>query len=176
MCWSTYFIVLFEQQPKIGKKWLKKTITFHILQNTGSLKNVLLQPAFFSKIVFCLLTCLFWKQNIDVEQENRNKKSGKTKDNKKAFERKNKTGNQKKRKDWRKQFLKFNSIMLFFSWNKSNEERKIKKETKKEPKESNKKRQEGRKKEKNKRETEKEEVKKGGGQKRLRETKGDTQW
>ena len=41
-----------------------------------------------------------------------------------------------KEKGMMKKTLKFNSFMLFFSWNKSKEERKIKKKTKKEPKES----------------------------------------
>ena len=34
MCQNTYFIVFFNQE-NIGKKMPKKTITFHILQNTG---------------------------------------------------------------------------------------------------------------------------------------------
>ena len=64
MCWNTYFIVFFEHQPKIAKKWpQKETITFDILQNTGwkkQKKNVLLQLPFWPKNVF--LSSLFWNQ------------------------------------------------------------------------------------------------------------------
>ena len=64
------FIVFLEKQPKFcPKKNQKKTITFHILQNTGSLKkNVMLQPPFWPKIgVFEL--GFFETKNNDVEQQ-----------------------------------------------------------------------------------------------------------
>ena len=35
MCQNTNFYSVFEHQPKLDKKGAKKTITFHILQNTG---------------------------------------------------------------------------------------------------------------------------------------------
>ena len=53
MCWNTYFIVFFSNinQNLAQKGAKKKTITFHILQNTGYLKKtVLLQLPFWPKI------------------------------------------------------------------------------------------------------------------------------
>ena len=71
----------------------KKTITFHILQNTGDIKKTLCcNPPLDPKLVF--LTC-FFERDIDVEQK-QNVKSGKIKDKEKEFERKKKTGNQKR--------------------------------------------------------------------------------
>ena len=81
----------------MGKK-KKKTITFHILQNTGSYKrNVLLQPPF-DPIIGVFQLVFFETNNIDIEQEH-NLKSGRSKDKKKGFQREKKTGNQNERKD-----------------------------------------------------------------------------
>ena len=89
MCWNTYFYSAFWISTKICPKNGPKKITFHILQNR-------FLPHFWPKIgVFQL--GFFETQNSHVEQKHR-LKSGKGKDKKKGFERKNKTGNQKKRK------------------------------------------------------------------------------
>ena len=108
-----------------------------------------------------------------------NSKSGRKKDKKKRFQRENKTGNQKKRTHSLKtKKLQFYIFMLFYSWNKSKEERTMKKETKtRNKKKAKEERQEGRKKDKRKRETEKEKQKRGrpkkvkGGRKRNTENK-----
>ena len=101
-----------------------------------------------------------------------NLKSGKRqKDKKKGFERKDKTGNQRKReKILEKMNLQLNVLMVFLSWNKSKAETKGKKETKKNQKKAKKKdRKEEKKKQERDRETE---IEKGGGQERLRKNKG----
>ena len=70
MCWNAYFIVFFEDQPSFAQKnGPKKTITFRILQNTGSWKQtLLLQLPFWQKIgVFQL--GFFETNNLDVEQQ-----------------------------------------------------------------------------------------------------------
>ena len=52
----------------LAKKGANKTITLHILQNTGYKKNVLLQLPFWPKVgVFQLV--FFETKNIDVEQK-----------------------------------------------------------------------------------------------------------
>ena len=50
MCWNTYFIVLLNTNQTLPKKWPKKTMILHILQNTSSKTNVLLQPPLLTKI------------------------------------------------------------------------------------------------------------------------------
>ena len=62
--------MLFEHQPKIAKKKAKKTITFHILQNTGGQKNPFCcNPPLDQNFVFFFLVVCFETQNIDVEQK-----------------------------------------------------------------------------------------------------------
>ena len=74
---------------------------------------------------------------------------------KKGLERKVKTGNHKQEKRlMKKNILQFKMFMLFFSENKSKEERKMKRDKNKKQQESKKERQEGRKKDKSKRERE----------------------
>ena len=85
-------------------------------------------------------------------------KSGKAKDKKNGFQWENNIGNQKREMIDEKSLL--NISILFFWWNKSKSERKMKKRQKLETKRK-KERQEGRKKDKSKRETEKEKQKKG---------------
>ena len=81
MCWSTYFIVFCEHQPKFTPPPQKKV---HVLQSTGSYKKtVLLQPPSWPKIgVFQLV--FSGTNNIDAEQKH-NLKSGKNKDKKKGI-------------------------------------------------------------------------------------------
>ena len=68
MGWNTYFIVLFEHQPKFGQKGGKKN-TFQILQNTSYKKSVLLQLPFWPKIGVFQLVFFFETNNSDVEQK-----------------------------------------------------------------------------------------------------------
>ena len=94
MCWNTCVYSIFWTSTKnCPQNGPQKTINFHILQNTGSLRNVLLQPPSWPKIVVFQLV-FFETQNIDVEQKH-NLKSGKSKVKKKGFQRENKTGNKK---------------------------------------------------------------------------------
>ena len=91
-----------------------------------------------------------------------NLKSGKSKDKKKGFETEKQDRKPKERKNISGKKLQLNILMFFFSWNKSNEERKGKKETKTRNKKKAKKKdkKEGKKKRTTER-TEKEKQKKG---------------
>ena len=82
---------VFNVNQLLAKNSPKQTITFHILQNTGY-KNVCGNPPLDQKLVF-------FRQNIDVEQQTQLKIRKKNKDKEKAFERKNKTENQEDRKE-----------------------------------------------------------------------------
>ena len=63
------FYSVFEHQPKLGKKGAKKTITFHILQNTGwRKKKRFVATPLFTKNSFFLVVC-FETKNIHVEQK-----------------------------------------------------------------------------------------------------------
>ena len=123
------FLVFLNINLNLPKNGHKKTIAFHILQNTGWYKKRVVATPLFTKN-YCISNWAFFEtKNIDVEQKH-NLKSGNSKEKKKGVETKNKTGNQKKREDWWRNILQFNIMMLFLSWNKSKEERKGKKETK----------------------------------------------
>ena len=137
----------------------------------------MLQPPFWPKIGVFELG--FLKPKTMMLNNKHNSKSGKKKDKKKRFQRENKTGNQQKENTFiENKKLQFYIFMLFYTWNKSKEERTIKKETKtRNKKKAKEERQEGRKKDKRKRETEKEKQKRGrpkkvkGGRKRNTENK-----
>ena len=90
-----------------------------------------------------------------------NLKSGKSKDKIKGFQRENKIGNQKKRKDWEKKLCNLVFWCCSFHETKAKKTEQQRKRPKEGTKESKTERQEARKKEKNKRETEKEQLKKG---------------
>ena len=174
------FIVFFEKQPKnCQKKAPPKNDNFsHFAKHRLIKKNpVMLQPPFWPKIGVFELG--FFETKTMMLNNKHNSKSGRKKDKKKRFQRENKTGNQKKRTHSLKtKKLQFYIFMLFYSWNKSKEERTMKKETKtRNKKKAKEERQEGRKKDKRKRETEKEKQKRGrpkkvkGGRKRNTENK-----
>ena len=122
---------------------------------------------------FCFFFKLgFLKPKTLMLNKKHNLKSGKSKDKKKEFERKNKTWNPKKRKYWWSKLLQLNILMLFLSWNRNKEERKGKNETKTR-KQKKQKRKTRRKKKGQEQERDRErEIEKGGGQKRLRRKEG----
>ena len=161
MCWNTYFlIVLFEHQPKFGKTMGKKNDNFsHFPKHRFIKKPFCCNSPFDQKLVFFQL-CFLKPKTLMLNKEH-NLKSGKSKDKKKGLERKSKIVNQKKEKIFQEKKLQLNMFMLFFSWNKTKEEWKMKKRQKQETKRKPKERQEGRKKDKRKRETGKEKQKKG---------------
>ena len=169
MCQNTFLTVFFEHQPNFGGK--RQKINDNFSQNTGYIKNVMLQPPLDQQFVcVCFFFYLSFFRNIDVKQKAK-LKSRKHKVKEKGFERKRRQTTPN-RKDWWKRNFKFSILMLFFSWNKSKEtrERNKKTKTRKQNEAKKKEKQEGRKK-KHKREAEKEEVKKRG-EKRLRRNKG----
>ena len=103
-CWNTYFTVLFEHQLKFVQKLAaKRTITFHILQNIGYLKHVLLQPPpSWSEIGVFWWKEKYWcwtKTQLKIRKE----------DKEKGFERHSKTGNQKQ-----KGLMKHNFLIQYF--------------------------------------------------------------
>ena len=103
-----------------------------------------------------------------------NSKSGKNKDKEKRFQRENKTGNPKREHFDEEKKFQFNIFMLFFSRNKSTEERtkkKTRQERKRKPKKKDKKEERKTRAKQRDRERESE---KGGGQKRLREKERET--
>ena len=123
-------------------------------------KKVLLQLPFWPKIgVFQL----FLKPKTLMLNKKHSLKSGKkTKIRKGDWKEKARQETKRKRKYFRKKYkLQLKLFMLFFSWNKSKEERYMKKRQKQETKRKQKERHEGRKKDKRKRETAKEKQKKG---------------
>ena len=71
------FTVLFWTSSNFCPKWAKKTITFHILQNTGySKRKFSCNPQLHQKLVFYI----FWKiKNIDVDQKHNLRKGEKPK-------------------------------------------------------------------------------------------------
>ena len=101
-----------------------------------------------------------------------NLKAGHSKDKRKGFETKRKTGNQTKENILMKNHfaIEYFDVVPFMKQKQRRKKRK-ERDKNKEPKESKKERQEGREKNKNKRETEKDKLKKGEGQKRLRRNK-----
>ena len=171
------FSALFEKTAKnLPKKAPPKNDNFSHFAKHRFIKNtVMLQPPFWPKIGVFELGFLKPK----VLNNKHNSKSGKKKDKKKRFQRENKTGNQKRiTHSLKTKKLQFYIFMLFYSWNKSKEERTMKKETKtRNKKNAQEERQEGRKKDKRKRETEKKKQKRGrpkkvkGGRKRNTENK-----
>ena len=146
----------------LAKKGQKKTITFHILQNTGSLKKtVLLQLVFFC--FFVLFNLFFLKLKTLMLNKKHNLKSGKSKDKKGIWNRKARQETKRKRTYFRKKRnCNWKCSCCGFSWNKSKEERKMKKRQKQETKRKQR-RKTRRKKERQEkeRETEKEKQKKG---------------
>ena len=128
MCWNTYFIVLLNINQNWPKQWAKNDTFSHFAKHRLiEKKPFCCNPPFDQKCVFFNL--VFLKPKTLMLNKKHNLKSEKCKDKKKGFQRKSKTGNQKKRNYFRKK-LQFNSLMLFFSWNKSKKERKGKKERK----------------------------------------------
>ena len=152
---------VFEHQPKFSKQGPKKNDNFSDFAKHRLFKNILLQPPSWPKIgVFQI----FERKNIDAEQETQLKTREKTKIRERDL--KEKTRQMFLRKDWWKNFSR-NILMLFFSWNKSKEERKRQKQgsKKKEKKEERKEQERDR----------EEKVKKGRQKKGWGETKGDTE-
>ena len=174
MCWNTYFIVFFEHQPKIAKKWQKNDNFWHFAKHRLIKNTVLLQPPCWPKVLFFELFVL--KPKTLMLNKKHNLKSGNSKDKKRNLKQK-KTGNQKKREYWWRKNLQFNILMLFLSWKKSKGERKIKKDTKtRNQKKAKKQRQEGIKKEKKKKERQRKRNRKRGRPKEAkRERKRNTE-
>ena len=105
MCWNTFFIVFFSNinQNLPQKMATKKTITFHILQNTGWLKKPFCcNPPFHQKLLFFNLGLL--KPKTLMLNNKHSLKSGNSKDKEKGFETKNKTGNKKEKILMKKHF------------------------------------------------------------------------
>ena len=154
MCRNTYFYSAFEHQPKLGKKGAKKSDNFsHFAKHRLIKKTVLLQHPFSPKIVFFKLFVL--KPKTFMLNKKHNLKSGKkTKIRKRDLKGKTRQETIKREKIDEKIKLQFKMFMLFFSENKSKEERNMKRDKNKKQKESKKERQEGRKKDKSKRERE----------------------
>ena len=100
MCCNTYFYRVFWTSIKIWQNICPpKTDNFsHFAKHRFINKTVLLQPPFFQKLVF------FWKQKHWCWTRNTDQNQEKAKTRKTAFERENKTGNQKRRNDWWKNF------------------------------------------------------------------------
>ena len=154
----------------MGKK--KNDNFSHFPKHRFIKKPVLLQLPFWPKIgVFQL--CFLRPKTLMLNKKH-NLKTGKSKDKKKGLERKSKTGNQKKEKIFQEKLnCNWKLSCCFFSWNKSKEERNMKKRQKQESKRKQKERQEGRKKTRE-RERQRKRNRKGGGQKRLREKERET--
>ena len=141
----------------MAQKCKKKTITFHILQNTSLKKALCCNPRLDQKLVFLNLHFLE-KKNIDVEQKE-NSKSGESKDKERGFERKRREETNKTEKESMNKNFVIAHLTLFLSWNKAKNKQKERKSQNKKPKES-KKDKEGRKKENKIREIEREREKK----------------
>ena len=139
----------------------------HFAKHRFITKTFCCNPPLDLKCVF--LTCLFWNSK-HVEQETQ-LKIRKSKDKKKEFQRENKTGNQKKRKDWRENTLYYNTVMLFFSIKQKQRRKKKEKETKARNQKKTKKKTR-RKEEQKTRERQRKRKWKRGGRKRLRRNKG----
>ena len=169
MCWNTYFYNVFWSSTKIypqnGQK-KRQLLTFCKTQ-VDIKKPFCCNPPFHQKYVFFQVVC--FETKTFMLNKKHNLKWGQNKDKEKGFERKNKTGNHKKREkiDETKK-LQFNIFMLFFSWSKSKEERKMKKVTKTRNKKKSK-RKTRRKKETQKQERDRErETEKGGRPKKVK--------
>ena len=94
------FIVFSNFNQNLPKKWpRKKTITFHILQNTGSYKKkpFCCNPPFDQKLVVFNLF-FFETQNNDVEQKHNLKSAKKNKHKKKDFKERRRQETKKERK------------------------------------------------------------------------------
>ena len=154
--------MLFEKQPKTGKKAAKKLFTFCKTQ-VDTKKNFYVATPLLTKN-WCFFELAFFKEKHWCWTKNKTKNLEKTKIRKGDLKEKEERKATKMRKDWWTKTLQFIILMLFFSWNKSKEERKRKEETKTQNKKKAKKKdkKEGR---KRKRETEKVKVKKGEAQK-----------
>ena len=165
MCWNTKIYSVSWTSTKIcQKKWPPKNDNFsHFAKHKFIKKTVVLQPPFDQKLVFFNL--VFWNQNHLCLTKKHKLKSGKSKDKRKGFERKKKTGNQKKG------LMKKNCNWIFwccsFHETKAQKKKNKEKDKNKEPKGNKKERQEGRKKKTRERERERDrdrarELKKGG--------------
>ena len=135
MCWNTYFTVFLNISQYLSKKRPPKTITFHILQNTGyNRKTFSFNPLLTKNWRFSFSLSSLKRKDIDVEQ-----KTQKKKDLEKGFERQSKTENRQKQKGLMKITLYFNVLMLFFWWNRSKETRQRNKQTKRRKQKQNRK-------------------------------------
>ena len=172
------FIVFFEKQPKkCKKKCPKKNDNFWHFAKHRFIKKTrfVATPLFLKKCVFQL--GLFWNQkqwcwtkNITQNQEKKQRKG------KEISKRKQDRKPKKENILMKKKKFQFNIFMLFFSRNKSTEDR-TKKETKtRKKKKAKKERQEGRKKDKSKTERQRKTKWKRGRPKKVKgERKGNTE-
>ena len=157
------------------KKLPKKNDNFsHFAKHRFIKKPVMLQPPFFWKNVFFNLG--FLKPKTMMLNKKHNSKSGKTKIRKRDFKEKTRQETQKREHFDEEKKFQFNIFMLFFSRNKSTEDR-TKKETKtRKKKKAKKERQEGRKKDKSKTERQRKRKWKRGRPKKVKgERKGNTE-
>ena len=170
MCWNTYFILFFEHHPKLDPKRAKKNDNFwHFAKHRFIKKTFVATPLLTKQL--CFLKLFVLKPKTIMLNKNITQNQGDNKDKKKGFERKSKTGNQKKRKDWRKQIaIEYFDVVLFV---KQKQRRNNRKKRQKQGSKRKQKRKTRRKKERKEEERDRErEIEKGGSKKRLRRNKG----
>ena len=164
--------MFFEHQPKFAKNG-QKTITFHILQTQVHKKTPFCcNPPFDQNLAFFNLGFLKPKtmmlnKNITVNQQ-------KNKDKKKGFQREKKTGNQKRQKLMKENFvIAYFDVVLLMKQKQRRKKRKDR-EKNKEAKESKKERQEGKEKRTRRRERQRKKNWKRGRPKKTKEKQRET--
>ena len=155
MCWNTYFYTFLNINQNLAKNGPKNDNFSHFAKHRCIKKRFVATPLF-QKLELSFLLIFFLKAKTLMLNKNTNQNQEKAKTRKRHLKEKTKQGTKQRERMDKNKTLQFKSFMLFFSWNKTKEENKWNKETKRNKKKAKKERQEGRKKENNERERERE--------------------
>ena len=167
------FIVFFENNQKFAKKKPKNDNFSHFAKHRFIKKKTLCcNPPLDQKLVF--FNVGFSKPKTMMLNKKHNSKSGQNKDNKRDFKEKTRQETKKREHIDEQKKLQFNIFMLFYWWNKSKEERTMKKETKQETKRKPKNKDKKEERKTRAKERQRKRNRKGGGQKMLREEERET--